>query len=58
MSDFSDNRFLMRPGLRLQSVYEGTLARGTSAGEATPDLSTLRLAHAELIFEGHAGAPA
>jgi hypothetical protein len=53
-----DNRFLMRPGLRLQTVYEGVHARGTSPGEVVPDLSTLRLAHAELLFEGHAGAPA
>src|SRR5256885_735226 len=28
-----DNRFLMRPGLRLQTVYEGSLARGTTPGQ-------------------------
>jgi hypothetical protein len=52
-----DNRFMMRPGLRLQAAYEGVTARGALAGQPPPDLSTFRLAHAELLFEGHAAAP-
>jgi len=48
---------MLRPGLRLQAAYEGVIARGTLPGQPSPDLSTFRLAHAELIFEGHAAAP-
>jgi phosphate-selective porin OprO/OprP len=52
------NRFLVRPGLRLQSVYEGRLAAaGPDDHGARSDASTIRLAHAELLFEGHAGSP-
>jgi hypothetical protein len=49
-----DNRFSMRPGLRFQALYEGAVAHGVTPGQPAPDLSTLRLAHAELLFEGHA----
>ncbi|HVZ72811.1 MAG TPA: porin, partial [Polyangia bacterium] len=52
-----DDRFLLRPGLRLQAGYEGVVARGAAFGQVAPDLSTIRLSHAELLFEGHAGGP-
>jgi hypothetical protein len=51
------NRFLLRPGLRLQGLYEADLAAAGSADPARPDSSTFRLAHAELLFEGHAVSP-
>jgi hypothetical protein len=51
------NRFLLRPGLRLQGLYEADLATMGAADAARPDSSTFKLAHAELVFEGHAGSP-
>jgi hypothetical protein len=51
------NRFLLRPGLRLQGAYEADLADAGVDDAARPDSSTFRLAHAELIFEGHAVSP-
>src|SRR5258708_23426167 len=51
------NRFLLRPGLRLQGLYEADLATTGAADAARPDSSTFRLAHAELLFEGHAASP-
>jgi hypothetical protein len=47
-------RFLLRPGLRLQSLYEGRIAAAGPADAARMDSSTFSLAHAQLIFEGHA----
>ncbi|HVR04156.1 MAG TPA: porin [Polyangia bacterium] len=47
------NQFLVRPGLRLQGLYEADLATTGAADAARPDSSTFRLAHAELLFEGH-----
>jgi hypothetical protein len=47
-------RFLLRPGLRLQSLYEGRIAGAGPADAARMDSSTVSLAHAQLIFEGHA----
>jgi hypothetical protein len=51
------NRFLLRPGLRLQGLYEGDLATTGPADPARPRSSTFALAHAELLFEGHAVSP-
>lgn len=53
-----DRRFALRPRLRLQALYEGNLASQGSADAAAADRSTFLLAHAEVILEGHAGAPA
>jgi hypothetical protein len=58
-----DNRFLLRPRVRLQALYTGEIA---SAGPAdmlngvasNPDVSSFSLAHAEVILEGHAVTPA
>jgi phosphate-selective porin OprO and OprP len=52
-----DNRFLLRPGIRMQGIYEADLAKQGSADAAAPDSSTFSLAHAELLFEGHAVDP-
>jgi hypothetical protein len=51
------NRFLLRPGLRLQSVYEADLATTGPADSARPNSSAFALTHAELLFEGHAFSP-
>jgi hypothetical protein len=51
------NRFLLRPTVRLQSIYEADLAHAGSADDTSPDSSAFRLAHAELVLEGHAFGP-
>jgi Phosphate-selective porin O and P len=52
------DRFLVRPELRLQSLYAGQLAAaGPGDGGARQDVSAFRLAHAELLLEGHAVSP-
>jgi hypothetical protein len=51
------DRFLLRPGLRLQSLFEADLAKRGPADLARPDAATFSLAHAELLFEGHAVSP-
>ena len=51
------NRFLLRPGLRLQGLYEADLATAGSADPSRPDASAFALTHAELLFEGHAVSP-
>jgi Phosphate-selective porin O and P len=52
-----NNQFLLVPGLRLQGVYGADLAARGPADDARPDSSAFALAHAELLFEGHAGSP-
>jgi hypothetical protein len=49
-----NDRFLMRPELRLQTIYEGDLAKAGTGDRARPDSSTFAFAHAELLLEGHA----
>jgi hypothetical protein len=51
------NRFLLRPGLRLQGLYEADLATTGSADAARPNSSAFALTHAELLFEGHVFGP-
>jgi hypothetical protein len=51
------NRFLLRPGLRLQGLYEGDIASAGTQDLVRPESSTFSLAHAELLFEGHAFDP-
>jgi phosphate-selective porin OprO and OprP len=53
-----DNRFLLRPGLRLQTIYVGQRAdAGFDDAGARPDSSAFTLAHAELLLDGHAVSP-
>ena len=52
-----DRSFLLRPRLRLATVYEGVIADAGSADLADPNFSSFTLTHAEVIFEGHAGGP-
>ena len=49
-----DDRFMLRPELRLQSVYEADIAKAGSGDRSRPDSSTFALAHAEVLLEGHA----
>ncbi|HVU51562.1 MAG TPA: porin, partial [Polyangia bacterium] len=51
------DRFLLRPGLRLQSLYEWDVASAGQQDLVAPESSTFSLAHAELLFEGHAFDP-
>jgi hypothetical protein len=51
------DRFLLRPGLRLQGLYAADLATRGAVDDARPDSSAFALAHAELLFEGHAWSP-
>jgi Phosphate-selective porin O and P len=52
------DRFVVRPGMRLQSLYLGQLASaGPDDGGANQNASAFRLAHAELLLEGHAVSP-
>jgi hypothetical protein len=51
------NRFLLRPGLRLQGLFESDLAAAGPADAARPDSAAFSLMHAELLFEGHAFGP-
>jgi hypothetical protein len=51
------NRFLLRPGLRVQGLFESDLAAAGPADAARPDSATFSLYHAELLFEGHAFSP-
>jgi phosphate-selective porin OprO and OprP len=52
-----DRRFLLRPRLRLQTLYEGVLADAGTADPNDPNRSGFSLAHAEIFLEGHAGDP-
>ncbi|HSZ83013.1 MAG TPA: porin [Polyangia bacterium] len=49
-----NDRFLLRPELRLQTIYEGDLAKAGTGDRARPDASTFAFAHAEVLLEGHA----
>jgi hypothetical protein len=49
-----NDRFMLRPELRLQSVYEADIAKAGSGDRSRPDSSTFALAHAEVLLEGHA----
>lgn len=49
-----NGRFLFRPGVRLQTIYEGRIAGAGPMDTARQDASVFTLAHAELLFEGHA----
>jgi phosphate-selective porin OprO/OprP len=51
------NRFLLRPGLRLQGLYEWDVASAGQQDLVGPESSTFSLRHAELLFEGHAFDP-
>jgi len=51
------NRFLLRPGLRLQSLYEWDVASMGQQDLVKQESSAFSLAHAELLFEGHAFDP-
>jgi hypothetical protein len=58
-----DNRFLLRPRVRLQALYTGEIASAGSTDTlngvaANPDVSSFSVAHAEVILEGHAVTPA
>jgi hypothetical protein len=50
-----NGRFLLRPQMRLQTVYELDLAGRGPDDPTRPDSSAFTLAHAELLLEGHAG---
>ena len=52
-----DRRFLLRPRLRLQTVYEGVLVGRGAADPAPPNRSGFTLEHAEVILEGHVADP-
>jgi hypothetical protein len=47
-------RFLLRPGLRIQSLYEGRIAPAGPSDSTRLDSSTFSLTRATLLFEGHA----
>jgi hypothetical protein len=47
-------RFLLRPHLRLQALYEGIVAEQGPADAFDPNTSGFSLLHAEVILEGHA----
>jgi hypothetical protein len=47
-------RFLLRPHLRLQALYQGVIAEQGPADEFDPNTSGFSLFHAEVILEGHA----
>jgi hypothetical protein len=49
-----NGRFLLRPQLRLQTIYTAQLAEAGPDDVTRPDLSAFTLAHAELLLEGHA----
>jgi hypothetical protein len=51
------NRFMLRPGLRLQSLYEWDVAKAGPVDLVGPESSRFSLAHGELLFEGHAFDP-
>jgi len=51
------NRFLLRPTVRVQSIYELDRADAGPDDVARTDASAFRLAHAELLLEGHAFGP-
>jgi hypothetical protein len=53
-----DRRFLLRPRVRVQALYDGLIASRGPMDAAAPDYSTFLVQHAEVIFEGHVGAPA
>lgn len=52
-----DHRFLFRPRVRLQTLYEGALAKAGPADSDDADRSSFALTHAEIFLEGHAGDP-
>ncbi|HEX4404989.1 MAG TPA: porin [Polyangia bacterium] len=49
-----NDHFMLRPELRLQTIYEGDRAKAGTGDRARPDASTFAFAHAEVLFEGHA----
>jgi hypothetical protein len=49
----SDGSFWLRPEVRLQAGYAGTLVDSGPGQKAAPDTSTFLLRHAELFFEGN-----
>jgi hypothetical protein len=53
-----DDRFVLRPRVRLQTFYVGELATQGAIDPTALDRSSFLLAHAEVILEGHAGTPA
>ena len=53
-----DRRFLLRPRVRLQALYVGAIASQGAMDATAPDVSTFLVSHAEVILEGHMGAPA
>jgi hypothetical protein len=53
-----DGRFMIRPRLWLQALYDGEIASQGSADPAAPEVSSFSVAHAQTILEGHVGTPA
>jgi hypothetical protein len=49
-----NGRFLLRPQMRLQTIYTAQLAEAGPDDVTRPDSSAFALAHAELLLEGHA----
>ena len=52
-----NDRFLLRPRVRVQALYTGEIASRGSADLSAPDVSSFSVAHAEVILEGHAVSP-
>ena len=52
-----DNGFYLRPRLRVQGIYTGTLASRGAMDLAAPDQSGFSLGRAEMVLDGHVGGP-
>jgi hypothetical protein len=52
-----NNRFQLRPQVRIQALYEGAIVDEGSADRYGTDRSSFALTHAEVILEGHAVSP-
>jgi hypothetical protein len=52
-----DNGFYLRPRLRVQGIYTGTIAGRGVADAAAPDQSGFSLGRAEMVLDGHVGGP-
>jgi len=52
-----DNGFYLRPRLRVQGIYTGTLATRGAMDLAPPDQSGFSLGRAEMVLDGHVGGP-
>lgn len=52
-----DNGFYLRPRLRVQGIYTGTIANRGAMDLAVPDQSGFSLGRAEMVLDGHVGGP-